>query len=185
MNKNIWATLGIIMLGGGMCLGQTEQPSLAELAKQSKATSKALKTFTEADLPSTTASITEKVIAAPVAQSASSETTRSTDVSDGKKVGPKQTRPGTKDPPEVAKLKNRIDSYRQDEDMWKKSAKRYEDLLANETNDFRRQTYAEAMENDKKNIAFYQEKVDQTEAALSNAQKTASSSSSASPPGQP
>jgi hypothetical protein len=186
MSKNIWVVLGLVMLGGGMCLGQTEQPSLAELAKQNKSASKAVKTFTEADLPSTRANVTET--APPVAQSASSETTGSADVSDGKKASPKQTRPESKDAPAVAELKKQIDSYKQDEDMWKKSAKRYEDLLANETNDFRRQTYTEAMENDKKNIAFYQQKVDQSEAALSTAQKTASSSSSnssASPPGQP
>ena len=167
MNKNIWVALGMVMLGGGMCLGQTEQPSLAELAKQNKSASKAVKTFTEADLPSTRANVTET--APPVAQSASSETTGSADVSDGKKASPKQTRPESKDAPAVAELKKQIDSYKQDEDMWKKSAKRYEDLLANETNDFRRQTYTEAMENDKKNIAFYQQKVDQSEAALSTA----------------
>jgi len=188
MNKNIWATLGIIMLGGGMCLGQTEQPSLAELAKQNKSVSKKVKTFTEADLPSTRATTTETAVASSEVQSASAQRTESADVSNGKKTNAKETRPLAKDAPAVAEFKKQIESYQQDEDMWKKSAKRYEDRLANETNDFRRQTYTEAMENDKKNIAFYQQKVDQAQTALANAQKTASSSSSsssASAPGQP
>ena len=188
MNKNIWVTFGIVLLGGGMCLAQSEQPSLAELAKQNKTERKAVKTFTEADLPGTKANAMEKVIAAPAVQGSSHETTSSTDVSDGKKASTKGTSPVIKDAPAVAELKKQIVSYQQDEDMWKKSAKRYEDLLANETNDFRRQTYEEALENDQKNAAFYQQKVDQAQIALSNAQKAASSnssSSSASSPGQP
>jgi len=69
--------------------------------------------------------------------------------------------------------------------MWKKSASRYESLLADETNDFRRETYQGALDNDRKNVAFYQEKIDQAQSALANAQKSGSSAPSASSTGQP
>jgi hypothetical protein len=78
----------------------------------------------------------------------------------------------------VAELKKQVESYQQERDAWKTSAKRYEALLANETNDFRRQMYQDALENDKKNIAFYQQKLDQTQSELVNAQKPVSSGSS-------
>jgi hypothetical protein len=185
MNKNPWVTFGIVLLGVGMCLAQSEQPSLAELAKRNKAERKAAKTFTEADLPGRKANTTETAVAGPASQNASRETTGSADVSAGKKASTKETRPATKDAPAVADLKKKIESYQQDEDMWKQSAKRYEDLLANETNDFRRETYEGAMENDKKNAALYQEKLSQAQSDLVNAQKAAPSGSSAGAPAQP
>jgi hypothetical protein len=185
MKKNIWITFGIVMLGGGLCLAQTEQPSLAELAKRNKTASKGVKTFTDADLPSRKADATETVVPAAAAQSASHGTTDATGVSPEKKENAKQMGPATKDSPAVAELKKQIASYQQDEDMWKKSAKRYEDLLTDETNDFRRQTYTEAMENDKKNIAFYQEKLGQAQTELVNAQKTGSSGPSTGATAQP
>jgi hypothetical protein len=185
MNKSIWVILGIVLLGGGTCLAQSEQPSLAELAKRNKVERKAAKTFTEADLPGTRANTTETAVAGPGSKNASHETTGAADVSDGKKASTKETRPATKDAPAVAELKKKIESYQQNEDMWKKSAQRYEDLLANEKNDFRRETYEGAMENDKKNAAFYQEKLSQAQTDLMNAEKPSPSGSSAGAPAQP
>ncbi|MGZ4890177.1 MAG: hypothetical protein ACXWBH_13425 [Candidatus Angelobacter sp.] len=185
MKKNIWVTFGIVLLGGGLCLAQSEQPSLGELAKQKKTARKAAKTFTEADLPGAKANTKETAIAAPAVQDASRETTGSTVVSAEKKENAKQTGPATKDAPAVAQLKKQIETYQQDRDTWQESAKRYEALLANETNDFRRQTYEDALENDKKNVAFYQEKLGQAQTELANQQKTAPSGSSAGAPAQP
>jgi hypothetical protein len=179
MNKNIWLTLWMMLLGGSMCLAQSEQPSLAELAKRNKLAMKGGKTFTEADLPSTKAKATEAVIAAPAVHTASPESTGSTVVSDEKKASVKETGPVTKDTAAVAQLKKEIETYQHDRDDWQTSAKRYEALLANETNDFRRQTYQDAIENDKKNIEFYQEKLVQAQTDLVSARKTAPSGSSA------
>jgi hypothetical protein len=184
MNKNFWMTLGITLLGCGMCLAQSQQPSLAELAKESKTAHKQGKTFTEADLPSTSAKVPETVTAAPAGHAASNETTRSTDLATGKKDIAKEAGPA-KDRPAVAELKKQIESYQQERDVWKTSARRYEDLLSNETNDFRRQMYTDALENDKKNLMFYQEKLDQAETELVNAQKAAPSGASAGAATQP
>jgi hypothetical protein len=179
MNKNIWLTLWIMLLGGGVCLAQSQQPSLAELAKRNKPVMKGGKTFTEADLPSTKANATEAVIAAPAVQTASPESVGPTVVSDEKKASVKETGPVTKNTPAVAQLEKEIETYQHDRDDWQNSAKRYEALLANETNDFRRQTYQDAIENDKKNVVFYQEKLVQAQTDLVSAQKTAPSGGSA------
>jgi hypothetical protein len=184
MKKSFWMILGTMVLSGGMCLAQSEQPSLAELAKENKAARKAVKTFTEADLPSTRANATETVTAASAAQAASAATSSSAGSTE-KKDSAKDAGATSKDRPAVAELKKQAESYQQERDTWKDSAKRYEALLENETNDFRRQMYQNAIENDKKNTAFYQNKLDQAQTELVNMQKTAPSGAAASPSAQP
>jgi hypothetical protein len=169
---------GITLLGGGMCLAQSEQPSLAELAKQNKTARKGGKAYTEADLPSTTAHASGTADAAPAGQNPSRQTTGPTVVSTEKKDSAKETGPVTRDGSAVAQLKKQIETYRQERDTWQNSAKRYEALLANETNDFRREAYQDAVENDKKNIALYQQKLSQAQTELVSTQKTAPSGSS-------
>ena len=171
--KKSFLTLGVMLLGCGMCLGQSEEPSLAELARQNKTARKAAKTFTEADLPSVSASAAQAGPSTPSAH-ASAETTGSTVVSTEKKDKAKDTAPAAK----AVELKKQVESYQHERDVWKNSAKRYEDLLANETNDFRRQMYQEAAENDKKNAALYQEKADHAQSELVDLQKPARSGSS-------
>ena len=185
MKKILWMTCGITLMGCGMCLAQSEQPSLAELAKQNKAARKAVKTFTETDLPGTRANATETVTAASAAQAASSAATSSTAGSTEKKDNAKDAGATSKDRPAVAELKKQAESYQQERDTWSSSAKRYEALLENETNDFRRKMYQDAIENDKKNTAFYQNKLDQAQTELVNIQKTAPSGAAASPAAQP
>jgi hypothetical protein len=184
MKKNISAIFCLFMLGAGLCLAQSEQPSLAEMAKRNKTKSKPVKTFTEADLPSK--GLATDTAAAPATQKTSNETTTAAAVaSDGKKAGSKETSPGPKDAPAVAQLKKQIETYRDQRDSWQSSANRYEALLANETDDFRRQTYTEAIENDKKNATFYQGKLGQAESELVNQQKTTPSGSSGGASAQP
>ena len=76
----------------------------------------------------------------------------------------------------MAELKQKLTSYQQEQDGWKKSAKRYEDLLANETSDFRRQMYQDALQGDKQNVEVFQNKIDQAQADLAKAEKASSSS---------
>jgi hypothetical protein len=178
MKNSFWMMAGITLLGGGMCLAQSEQPSLAELAKQNKSARKGGKIFTEADLPRASASAAESGPAVTSAHTANA-TTSSTVVSADKKDNGKETVPSTK----ATEMKKQVESYQQERDMWKNSAKRYEDLLANETNDFRRQIYQEAAENDKKNAALYQGKADQAQSELVDLQKTARSASPGAPAG--
>ena len=71
-------------------------------------------------------------------------------------------------------MKQKLSSYKQEQDGWKQSAKKYEDLLANETSDFRRQVYQEALEGDKQNVQVFQNKIDQARADLDKAEKASS-----------
>lgn len=183
MKKNISAIFCLFMLGAGLCLAQSEQPSLAEMAKRNKTKSKPVKTFTEADLPSK--GLATETAAAPATQKTSNETTAAAVASDEKKADSKEASPGPKDAPAVAQLKKQIETYREQRDAWQSSANRYEALLANETDDFRRQTYTEAIENDKKNATFYQEKLGQAQSELVNQQKAAPSGSSGGASAQP
>ncbi len=186
MKKMLWITLGTMLLGAGMCRAQNEQPSLADLARQNKAAHKRVKTFTEADLSGSRANATDTTAAASAAQAATGASTAAPVASQEKKDDAKEAGPVSKGSPAVAELKRQIDSYQQQRDTWKSSAKRYEALLANETSDFRRQMYEDAIENDKKNIAFFQQKLDQAQTELVNAQKAASGPSGASGgPSQP
>jgi len=179
--KNSLTIIGIIVLGAGMSLAQSEQPLLGDLAKKNKGVHKDVKTFTEADLPSSSAATVDNKVVAPATQSAGSESTSASAASAEKKDGTKDAHETGSGSAKVAELKKQIDSYQQERDTWKKSVKRYEDLLANETVDFRRKTYEDAIENDKKNVVFYQQKLDQAQSDLTTAQKTASSSSSGTP----
>lgn len=169
--KNSLTMIGVLLLGAGLGLAQSEQPSLGELAKQNKAAHKTVKTFTEADLPSSSATTVENTVA-PAKQSAGSESASASAGATEKKDGAKDAHGTVSGGPKVAELKKQIDSYQQERDNWKKSEKRYEDLLENETTDFRRQMYQDAIDNDKKNVVFYQQKVDQAQADLAKAEKT-------------
>lgn len=63
-------------------------------------------------------------------------------------------------------LKKQLDSYKACRDAWDLSAKRYHDLLANEPDEFRRQMYQDALDNDRRNVSFYQQKIDESAAKM-------------------
>src|SRR6185312_532400 len=77
---------------------------------------------------------------------------------------PQKAAVASKDSPQVAELKQKLSSYKQEQDGWKKSVKKYEDLIANETSDFRRQMYEDALQGDRENVEIFQNKIDQTQA---------------------
>src|SRR5262249_49987500 len=112
----------------------------------------------------------------PAATSSSSKTlpdgsSGKTDAkADGQKSAPASV--ATKDSPEVAELKNKISSLKAEQDGWKQAVKRNQDLLANETSDFRRQMYQDALDGDKSNVQTYQDKIDQAQADLAKAENS-------------
>jgi len=164
----------LLLMTGGACFAQMAQPSLADLAKERHATKKASKTITNDDIATVTPQTGSEQAAAKGAPASGSPSATS---SSGKPVEKAASASGnsstSKDAPAVADLRKKLDSYKEQQDGWKRSAKRYEDMLANETSDFRRQMYQDALESDKHNVAFFQEKIDQTQADLAKAQKGA------------
>jgi hypothetical protein len=173
MKKSIYATLIFLLIAGGACLAQSDQPTLGEVAKKYQSTKKACKTLTNDDVATVSVPANDQKAAA-VASSAPAASTASPAKSDDKKDSAGKAS-ASKESPAVAELKKKLESYKEQQDGWKSSAKRYEDLLANETSDFRRQMYQDALEGDKKNVALFQEKIDQTQSDLANAQKAAAS----------
>lgn len=183
MKKYVFATLIFLLAACGACVAQSDQPTLGELAKKHRQEEKSLavkaKVFTNEDVATSAPS--------PQAQSApavSSSTTGGTgapasSTTDKPKSADKAADAGkspaaSKDSPEVAELKQKLNSYKQQQDGWKQSAKRNEDLLANETSDFRRQMYQDAMQGDKQNVQAMQDKIDQAQSDLEKAEKASS-----------
>lgn len=157
-----------------MCFAQSEQPrSLGELARQNRRDKKAVLIVTEDNIQSSSGRVSvvgdDSAKPAPAPAESSAQ----------KKAGDNNQTASSKDNSEVAELKKKVDSYREQQDGWKRSAKQYEDLLASETNDFRRETYQTALANDRVNVELFQQKIDQAQADLSRSQQAGGTSQNA------
>jgi len=174
MKKSMYGAL-LFLLAAGVCLAQSEQPSLGDLAKQHKADSKKVKVFTNEDVATSAPAVddaSQPAAKAGASSTAQANTGKSADgKAEEKKAGPAKAASSSKDSPEVAELKQKISGYKEEQEGWKRSAKRYQDLLATETSDFRRQMYQDALHGDQNNIQLYQNKIDEAEADLAKAEK--------------
>ena len=175
MKKSSRRILIFVLAFGGACVAQSDQPSLGDLAKKTRQEKKAVKVFSNEDVatvkPETSS---QSAMVASSASTAASAAAAKAPVEKAKDT--QKTAATSKDSPQVAELKQKLTSYQQEQDGWKKSAKRYEDLLANETSDFRRQMYQDALQGDKQNVEVFQNKIDQAQADLAKAEKSSSSS---------
>jgi hypothetical protein len=171
MKKCILAT-ALLFLMGGACLAQSAEPSLADVAK-ARHSAKKSRVITNDDIATSSPHNESEAVsakAAPAATDSTAATSSATRPAEKKESA--QTNSSTsKDSPAVADLKKKLDSYKEEQEGWKRSAKRYEDLLANENDSFRRQMYQDALDGDKRNVALFQEKIDRTQADLAKAQK--------------
>ena len=180
MNKYVYAAMIFLLAAGGACAAQSDEPSLGDLAKKHRQEEKSqvakVKVFTNEDVATSTPSAQTQSASTATAPSAAAAA-KGTDKASNTGKGPAATSSAaSKDTPEVAELKQKLSSYKQEQDGWKQSIKKYQDLLANETSDFRRQVYQEAMEGDKQNVQVYQNKIDQAQADLDKAEKASSQS---------
>ena len=177
MKKFVYPMLTFVLAAGGACVAQSDQPSLGDLAKQNRQEKRVVKVLTNDDVATVTpqtqsqASKTDNVSSTAPAPSGAEAAAKSP--AKAKETEQKAATP--KDSPEVAELKQKLTSYKTEQEGWKRSAKKYEDLLATETSDFRRQVYEEALQGDRQNLEHFQEKIDQTQADLSKAEKSSSS----------
>lgn len=179
MKKSIYATFIFLLAASGACLAQSDQPTLGELAKKYN-TKKVSRTLTNDDVATVSAPANNEKAAPVASSSAAPATSGSAAKSEDKKDSTGSNASASKESPAVAELKKKLESYKEEQDGWKSSAKRYESLLASETSDFRRQMYQDALEGDKRNVALFQEKIDQTQADLAKAQKAPASGQSGS-----
>ena len=172
MKKCSYTMLIFVLAAGGACAAQSDQPSLGDVAKKTRQEKKAVKVLTNDDVATVTpdASSQSPKGASSSAPAASESAAKSPD----KAKATEKTATAPKDPPEIAELKQKLTSYQQEQEGWKKSAKKYEDLLATETSDFRRQMYQDALEGDKQNVQVFQNKIDQAQSELEKAEKASS-----------
>ena len=176
MKKSGLGVLIFILAAGGACFAQSQQePSLGDLAKQRREEKKPVKVFTNEDVAtSSPAPVVDN--AKPAAGSADAASDKKEDSkSSDKKDAEAKDAAKSKDSPEVAELKQKLSSYKEQQAGWKQSAKTYEEKLATETSDFRRQTYVDALQGDRRNVEILQDKIDETQADLAKAEKSASS----------
>lgn len=175
MKKRSYTILIFVLAAGGACAAQSDQPSLGDLAKKTRQEKKVVKVFSNDDVatvrPET--SLQSAAVASSASPAASEAAAKAPDKAKDKDTQKAAAAP--KDSPQVAELKQKLTSYKQEQDGWKKSAKRYEDLLANETSDFRRQMYQDALQGDRQNVEVFQNKIDQAQADLAKAEKSSSS----------
>jgi hypothetical protein len=164
---------GCVMALAGACAAQESQPvSLGDVAKHSKKSAKkAVLVLSDEDMPPPSAQASQDAdspngVAATAADKKSETSSADTSKADGKK----NTKPVTSKDQRTAELKQQLAKYQKEEDAWKSSIQYYQDMLANETSDFRRQMYQDSLDNDKKNAAVFQQKIDAIQSELSKTQ---------------
>lgn len=166
----------VVIVFAAPCLAQSDEVSLGDLARRNKAShGKPVMVFNDEN--------TQRTAVAEDSSPASGSTrttvgqTASAQSASSKKPDGKTSASSSN---QADKLKKELDSLKQQQSVWSNSAKSYQDKLANETSDFRRQTYEEALHNDQNNVQVYQHKIDQVQNELNKAQQASSTSAPAS-----
>src|SRR5579859_4296045 len=134
MKKCVFATLIFMLAAGSACVAQSDQPTLGELARKHRQEEKNLavkaKVLTNEDVGTSTpsaqtqnasavSSSTFDATAASASSAPAAEKNQGKAKDDGKSAG------ATKDAPEVAQLKQKLSSFKQEQEGWKQSAKKY------------------------------------------------------------
>ena len=195
MLRKGYAIAIFVMAAGALCVAQSDSPSLGDLARKSRSEKKPAATLTTVKLTEDNFVRQQPVESKSGASDSLADTKSSAgDQQSGRAASAAKPASGdaksatagdrTKEDLKKEELKKQLDSYKATRDAWDKSAKRYEDLMANETDEFRRQMYQDALNNDRGNIAFYQNKIDQAEAtAGTNANDNAQNADQKTSPG--
>src|SRR6476646_8573391 len=170
MLKQGYTIAFFLLATGGFCLAQSESPSLADLARKSRSGKKPAATLATVNLtednfvrrtpvePKSTASASPADAKAPAGEKQSDAAVGSAKPASGNEKSTKAD-----EWKKAEELKKQLDSYKATRDGWSQSANRYEKLLANEPDEFRRQMYQDALSNDRQNVRVYQKKIDEAE----------------------
>jgi Zn-dependent M32 family carboxypeptidase len=169
--KTFVAVALFLTITGQVCSAQSEPQSLADVARQNKQNQKAAVIITEDNIAAS-----EGVVS--VVGDESVRVSGPTTASSQKTAAGKDNAAPSDSNTRVAALKKQLDSYRAEQQTWKDSAKRYEGLLANTTDDFRRASYEQMLDNNRKSVASLQQKIDQTNVELAKAQQQAAAAGS-------
>jgi|SRR5947209_16158523 len=173
MQKTIWTRTALAIALCAPVLAQSGGASLAEVAQKSREQQKHVITnddFPSASAPDSGGTAARHEDAGAASAAASPENKKDA----GNAAAAKENKPE-----DTAELKKKIESYKQQRDVWKQSAEKYEQKLSSETDEFRREVYQRAMENDRHNAVLFQAKINEIESQLANQQPSSSSKSDA------
>lgn len=172
MQKTIWIRTALLIALASSALAQSGEPSLADVTHKDRDQQKHV--ITNDDFPA--ASTSDSSGSSAKQENATPSTATATDSKkDAGKTGPSKDNK----PESVAELKKKLESYKQQQDMWTHSADQYQEKLSKETSEFRRDVYQRAMENDLHNAELMQKKISQVESQIASAPPSSSSNSGA------
>jgi hypothetical protein len=175
MLKQGYTIAFFLLAAGGLCLAQSESPSLADLARKSRSGKKPAATLATVNLtddnfvrrtpvePKSSASASPADAKAPAGEKQSDAAGGSAKPASGNEKSTKADALKKAEDLKKEELKKQLDSFKASRDAWSQSANRYENLLANEPDEFRRQMYQDALNNDRQNVSVYQKKIDEAE----------------------
>ena len=175
MLKKGYTIAFFLLAAGGLCLAQSESPSLADLARKSRSGKKPAATLATVNLtednfvrrtpvePKSSASASPADAKAPAGEKQSDAADGSAKPASGNEKSTKADASKKAEDLKKEELKKQLDSFKASRDAWSQSANRYENLLANEPDEFRRQMYQDALNNDRQNVSVFQKKIDEAE----------------------
>jgi len=175
MLKQGYTIAFFLLATGGLCLAQSESPSLADLARKSRSGKKVAATLATVNLtednfvrrtpvePKGSASASPADAKAPAGEKQSDAAEGSAKPASGNEKSTKADALKKAEDLKKEELKKQLDSFKASRDGWSQSASRYENLLANEPDEFRREMYQDALNNDRQNVSVYQKKIDEAE----------------------
>jgi hypothetical protein len=175
--KAYWWKASLFLLAlSGYALAQSDAPSLADIARQTREGKKKAalvlsdedQRFSRSATADTASTVPDTVVASP--QSAAAETSPKSGAL--KPVPPT----GAKSAPAASSTKQKLEFYKSELQSWKGIAKRDEELLEKETVPFRQQMYQDALEGDRQTMSFFQQKADEAQKELAKPQPKADSS---------
>jgi hypothetical protein len=175
--KAYWWTTSLFLLAlSGYALAQSDAPSLADIARQSREGKKKAamvlsdedQRFSRSATADTTSAVPNTVIASP--QSAAAETSSKSGAL--KPAAPTDAKGASAS----GSAKHKLEFYKSELQSWKGIAKRDEELLEKETVPFRQQMYQDALDGDRQTMSFFQQKADEVQKELAKPQPKPDSS---------
>ena len=173
--KSFWWKASLFLLAvSGYCMAQSDAPSLGDIARQNRGEKKAKVVLSDQDqrFSRTSGSSQSSGSASQSTTTSSASAAASTPASkeDGGKAAAQATSKGAS-ADDAAKKK--LDFYKSEQEAWKKIAKKDEEALANEKVPFRRQTYQDALDGDRKTISGFDDKINELQSQVDKKSKTA------------
>ena len=175
--KAYWWKASLFLLAlSGYALAQSDAPSLADIARQTREGKKKTaielsdedQRFSRSATDATTSAASNPVAANP--QSVAVETS-------SKSGAPKPAAPAdAKGASTASSAKQKLEFYKSELASWKGIAKRDEELLEKETVPFRQQMYQDALDGDRQTMSFFQQKADEVQKELAKPQSKADNS---------